>query len=419
VNSPAALNRSEEYVYHLCNRSFLSLWSYPSPRGKDAKELCDILVVCEPDVIIFSVKEISFKYKGNLPQDIARWKKEAIDKSCRQIYGAERWIHSADHVVKNDGTPGLDFPSNNVRRIHRIAVAIGGGGRLPIVFSDFGKGYIHVLDQRSLSLLLSELDTITDFVEYLNKKENLFLERKSVITGSCSEEDLLALYLHKGRSFPLGHDLIIIDDTLWRAFTNKKQYKAKKKADRDSFVWDRIIESFCGDIINGDIIVGNNLLDENFPRNLMFGRTLNDSERAIRIMARESRFSRRILGKSFMQFMKLASAKKVRARMFRSLSEVVYVFLACPHGEDRQFRVAELGLRCIIARSKFPNNPTIVGIATEQYIPNKGYSFDAMALYLPNWTPQDQTRAEEMEKEFGYFSNPVVKNRHEDEYPRR
>jgi hypothetical protein len=51
------VNQSEEYLARLCRRSFLSLWSYPTPQGKNAgKELCDCLVVCDPDVIIFSVK---------------------------------------------------------------------------------------------------------------------------------------------------------------------------------------------------------------------------------------------------------------------------------------------------------------------------------------------------------------------------
>ena len=58
------LTESERYLANLCEKSFLSLWSYPNvfrdqgrKEGKgDGKELCDLLVVFDRDVIIFSDK---------------------------------------------------------------------------------------------------------------------------------------------------------------------------------------------------------------------------------------------------------------------------------------------------------------------------------------------------------------------------
>lgn len=50
---------SEQLVYELSRKSFLSFWSYPNPLNDCQKELCDVLIVCDPDVIIFSIKEIS------------------------------------------------------------------------------------------------------------------------------------------------------------------------------------------------------------------------------------------------------------------------------------------------------------------------------------------------------------------------
>jgi hypothetical protein len=46
-----AVNDSEQFVYDICSKSFLSLWSYINPQGKTpGKELCDVLVVCNPHV---------------------------------------------------------------------------------------------------------------------------------------------------------------------------------------------------------------------------------------------------------------------------------------------------------------------------------------------------------------------------------
>src|SRR2546421_7426193 len=126
----AGLNETEKLVFNLCTKSFLSLWSYANPQGKTpGKELCDIFVVCEPDIIIFSVKEVAFAEEGDEQVNQQRWFKRAIEDSVKQIYGAERFINSAAHVVRKDGKPGLPLPGLAERRVHRIAVALGGKGK--------------------------------------------------------------------------------------------------------------------------------------------------------------------------------------------------------------------------------------------------------------------------------------------------
>lgn len=177
----------------------------------------------------------------------SRWRKKAIEESCKQIYGAERWIKSATHVIRKDGTRGLQLPGSAEQRIHRVAVALGGKGKVPISFGDFGKGFVHVFDEKSFAITLNELDTVEDFVKYLTDKEALYKSGvQTVFQGG--EEDLLATYLHQGRVFPSNHDLIVVEDSLWKKLIEKPEYKAKQIADKESYAWDRLIESFCGDI---------------------------------------------------------------------------------------------------------------------------------------------------------------------------
>ena len=61
------------------------------------------------------------------------------------------------------------------------------------------------------------------------------------------------------------------------------------------------------------------------------------------------------LGKSFSEFMGIASQRKVRSRMMMTLSGVVYVFLAKEKSIGRKYRIPELGLRCFIARGSISN----------------------------------------------------------------
>jgi hypothetical protein len=375
------VNSTEEFVLRLCQRSFLSLWSYANPQGKNAgKELCDILVVCEPDIIIFSVKAIGLTNAGNLITDWGRWQKRAIAASARQIYGAERWIKTAPQIIRKDGTPGLLFPKEATRRMHRVAVALGSQGKIPIQFGDFGKGFVHVFDETSLALIMHELDTVSDFVSYLADKEALY--QSGVHTEfHGAEEDLLAFYLHKGRSFPTDVDTLVVTDGVWEEFASKDEYKAKQLADQDSYIWDRLVDTISRDVLQG---------------NLEFGPSLNEAEMALRIMARENRFARRIMGRAFKEFIDLSRQNKVRSRMLVSPSGIVYVCLAIPHGQERHFRVAELRNQCFVARGLNREHTTVVGLATEQYEPGKGFSFDVVYLYKPQWTAADQEHMEGM-----------------------
>ena len=148
-------NEAEELVYQICRHSFLSLWSYMNPRKKpEGKELCDVLVVCEPDVIIFSVKQIKLANSSKPRIDAERWRRRAIDESCKQIYGAERVLRQSTHVVKHNNNLGVLLPNASDLRIHRIAVALGGERQVSLPFGDFGKGFIHVMDEGSFLALL-------------------------------------------------------------------------------------------------------------------------------------------------------------------------------------------------------------------------------------------------------------------------
>ena len=392
------MNQSEQFVFRLCRRSFLSVWSYPNPRGKGGKELCDILVVCDPHVIIFSVKEVDLKETGETAIGWERWRRSAIKESAKQIYGAERWLNAATSVVTREGEVALSIPDSSVRRVHRVAVALGGHGEVPISVGNMGKGYVHVFDEVALDAIMAELDTVTDFVKYLHDKEALEERDLQVITSG--EENLFASYLHNGRCFLPDANLLVIEDDLWEALKSKPEYVSRKEADKDSYFWDKLIEE---------------LFNNPDKENVLFKTSASEFERVVRVMAKEDRFCRRILSKSFREFHQEA---KTRSRMIQSPSGTLYVFLAFPHGEDRRYRIAELAGRCFVARGLNSSVTQVIGIATEQYEVGKGFSLDAYYLLKDKWTSEDQAQVEYLQREFGYFRNLRQTHMSEDEYPK-
>ncbi len=397
------VNKAEQFVFQVCKRSFLSLWSYINPQGKNNKELCDILIVCEPDIIIVSVKEVKVTKNKDITINWKRWNRNAIEESVKQIYGAERWMKSASNVIRKDGTKGLAFPKKEEQRIHRIAVALGRGEEVPMFYGDFGKGFVHVLDKIAFNIILQELDTIKDFIEYLSAKEE-FYSSKAQTPLLAGEENLLALYLSQGRKFPDEYDSVFLDNNLWEGMIKKPEYGKKKEADKISYVWDRLIDDISKSVLENK---------------LEYSSSPGHGEIILRAMARENRFSRRILGKLFAEFIALSSKNILRARMTPGPSGILYVFLAIPHTIERKYRIAELGTRCFVARGLNQDFDTIIGIATEQSKKGVGHSFDLYYLHKPDWTKKDQAHMEGIQKDCGFFVSSVKTKAQEDEYPQK
>ena len=402
--SPATFQSvSERFVYGLCQRTFLSLWSNANPRNAKGKELCDALVVCDPDVLLISVKDVQFNVEKSANVASERWLRAAVGESIAQLYGATRVLDAYDGpVIRQDGTAGLPFPPREQRRIHRLAVSLGSGGRVVLPEGDFGKGFVHVMDEGAFLHVMRYLDTITDLVDYLSAKEALVAMRPRLAVEG--EENLLAHYLHAGRKFrdDLPHD--VISDGAWRALEARGEFQRKLRADRISYLWDELVEYF-GRLANA--------------RSLESTNSLSDDEETFRLMARESRFNRRILAEALVEFAKRAERRELRARSFLSPSNVGYVFMNAGPAEDRGIRRQELTLRCIVGRGRLEAEgcKTVLGICFNIERAPEGHCEDIVRVHIPEWTIEHERQAENIKRDLGFFSTPEETRRHRDEYP--
>ena len=380
---------TEEFLTKLCKETFLSFWSFPTPFIKKGKELCDLLVVCDPDVVIFSVKEIKIKESGNTELDIDRWKRKALDESFKQIYGAERIINLKHEIFLDDLKTIVQLPKNGVRNVYRIAVAFGRGDKFPLIGSDSKKGFIHVFDEKSIQIVLQELDTITDFIDFLQEEERFIESGTRHI--AFSEEDMLALYFQYGFTFP-ENSLIYVSDDLWAAFTKTKEYKKEKRDNKISYLWDGIIEQLHEDFINGRTI---------------YGSSRDEIELSLRQMNKENRFQRRRLSVSLSEVIGKDDARKTpNSRIIKEIRDgaPVYVFLTRPF-EHRDSRLKELQLRCLIAKQMYQDSSVFVGIATEKYKRNQGFSIDLCYFHLPEWNDVLDKQVSNMKEELGMYKN--------------
>ena len=447
---------SEKYLAGLCNRAFLSLWSYPNVfrdqgigKNGEGKEVCDLLVVFGNDIILFSDKSCEFPSSGHLATDWSRWFKRAIERSAKQLYGGQRWIREHPERLFLDKRCQTSFPiplpPMETCRFHLVVVAlgakvrckqeVGGSGSLilvpeitgqnhmgpdcqPLCIGDIdpSRDFVHVLDDVTLDTILGELDTVGDFVDYLSRKEQLI--RSGKLAAAEGEENLLSYYVttmgDNGHDFvfPKEYEKMFVPDGQWEKHCQSQGRARKKAADTKSYLWDKIIEDFTTHVLNGTSLPGS-----------VTG--VSELEAGVRIMASERRIMRRMCAEALIDRVLSGPPDKTAIRTLMSNDDPTqaYVFIAMPEGENesenRRYRREFLIRYCFVLSWKHRQLRTIVGIATESGRGKSGRSYDLLVERPQEWTPELIADAKRVQEDLDILYDENIKTRpfHGQEYP--
>ncbi|KAA0969689.1 hypothetical protein FPY71_14310 [Aureimonas fodinaquatilis] len=438
---------SEKILAEIGEISFLNFWTFPSPYRKqklghdvdgkgDGKELCDLLIVCGDDVIIFSDKSVGWSVSAQSDIAWGRWFKAAVKDSVKQIRGAERWVTEFPDRIFLDRECTQPLPVNlpppERRRIHGVVVAVGAEvalkeitghesgmpmiashltdrqhwdrnapGFMPFAIGDVDPSgsFAHVFNRPAIHLLLSHLDTISDFSRYLRSRaESIRTQKLSLANG---EDDALAHYLkviderghrgfldHRGRPLKDGQTMVI-QGGYYEWFIRQPAFLRKIDDDKQSYLWDRMIEMFAGHVLQGTSIG----LDGSSPRSV-------EADECLRLMARENRLSRRLLSQAVTSaYEKMLAGNASRfARIIlpsenSEMPDLAYVFviMAVPdyldpnmeYEEYRAFRKATLGVYCMSVLQEHQHLASVIGIAVDAPAPfrrSEGSSEDLMLI---------------------------------------
>jgi hypothetical protein len=313
----------------------------------------------------------------------------------------ERRLAKATRVVRKDGSPGLRLPPLQTRRVHRIAVAVGGKGEVPIKSGDLGKGYVHVLTERGFKDLLTELDTITDLVGYLAAREACMAAgSRTLVLGP--ENNLLGYYILNDKKCPTAADVLMIDDTFWPGLTEREDYRRKQEADKISCDWDRLIELYVG------------------PERELLGEPeeqLTGMELALRVMAREDRLSRRMLAGGMRDFVEQAMNSPLRSRTICGNSGVIYVLIFFQPTEHGVRRLAVLNDRIGLARHTVGKGNTVIGIGFVESDPGIITVCELGYLDATEWSAEDEASAAKRKAERNFEARLKRWSVTEQEYP--
>ena len=454
VTRSDGVTASERYLKRLCDHSFLSLWSYPGvfrdqgrPWGKgDGKEVADLLVVFENHVIIFSDKHIQFD-AGSIGVAWSRWFKKAVLKSAQQVWGAERWIRQFPKRLFLDKACTVPFPidlpdpANAI--FHRIVVAhdasrvcrerFGGSGSLMLDTHlagdehlkksfvigriDAAKGYVHVFDDTSLNIVMTYLDTVSDFVAYLTKKEQLLTSGVHVL--ATGEEELLAEYVgnlnDEGEHdfvFPKDADGLFFPEGRWAKFLRSEERKAQIEANHISYSWDLLIEQFLHHLMSGT------QYEADCPE-------IGEQEKSFRWLARENRTRRRMLASAIHGLLENTPSNYRASRLLNPSrpGDPYFLFLLLPRYSSieekdyRRHRSELLRAYCQVVKLHFPDAQHIIGIATEPLDGDDRRSEDFVHLDATEWNEKLNEQARTIKRDLGIFVDIHTFAGREQEYP--
>ncbi len=408
IQKNTGVNDSERILSQLIEKTFLSLWSYPSPysdegitKNKIGKEICDVLVVFDKNIIIFSDKDINFNTEKNIKISWPRWYKKSVLASARQLYAAESWIKNRSTRIFLDKQCNLPFPidlSSGRFKFHLISITKnsvkpaenyfnlyekGSSGTLaynyelteeevlqtPFFVNDIDKNktFVHVWDEDTTDLIFTELRTISDFIGYLNSKEKSI--RNNKISGAMGEEEILASYFTgKSREFGLGEiqvpqiegHSVFLGEGLWNEFQKSADREAINFFQKQSEFWDDLTNRLSNGAVSAQVGEGLDL-------------PLKSHEVAIRGMASENTFARAVLSNAFLEKFSNVPKNIRSARLFPSpsIKDKLYIFLFLPkqsyetyedYRENRRAASQHYGL---VAKYLHPQYKIIQIIATE------------------------------------------------------
>lgn len=381
--------KAEEFVFELAENTFLTDWCYPNPLLPNGKELCDLLVVFDDVLIIWQIKDLKLDENNN-------YSTGEVKKNMQQLLTAKNrlLLHKMPIELDNPRRGKELFDASKIKQTYLISALLGDGEDY-FSFMEKQKGnQIHTFTRKFTELVLNELNTIADFTDYLNAKENQ-LSKISKILLNGEEEELLAYYLMNQRNFEevSKASFAIFEEGMWNDIKQKPEFIAKKKEDEISKGWDELIE----DVHRGK--------HEGY-------------EYVARELARPNRFERRMLAKAFFDAHVLADKETIHTtfRRIAKSNEVTYCFVFVKDDVDRETRRNMLSQICFVARGLYKDNKKVIGVATEMKF-RPTCSYDYCFINLPNWGEEEEKKKAEIQAKNGFFNNPKQKLVHEDEYP--
>lgn len=280
----------EDFVNKIAYKSFLKAFCFPNPLDitKDYKEISDLLILFNDICIIISVK--NYKFDGNYE----RYFKKTINKSINQINGAERLLFRDSPIVllKHPDRHEIAFDKKKYKKVFRLIVNINSEVKFYPTSIQINNKNFAVFDSLAWENAITILDTIPDFIQFLERRIELFDNKPGIIfpreeddfsdsdrvyaikiindliEGSTprfniilgSEQDLIAEYILSGYDFSDKIKNVEVDtkflklDGRWDQLNQYEEFSKAKLSYKHSYLIDSLVKEMIIDKKGGEFL---------------------------------------------------------------------------------------------------------------------------------------------------------------------
>lgn len=382
-------NEVEDLVEAICTKMFFSDFVVRNPtyRRKDGleKEAADLLVPFKNYLLVFQVKskieqkklsektEIEFKR-------IARIANEAVDqlKTIRRVIDNE-WLEKISTVKGFD----ITFDSSVYAKVIGVVIIdlIGEEQFSKEERTEFISSYlykygmpIHILMRSEFDALSTELDTLPDYIGFLDKRQQMLDNNLMLLPVSLL--DFLALYKMDPDlvNRALDHNTnLLIEDVMWESYQHdfSKDIARRNELNKPSYLIDAIVDFL-------HTSVGYNIPFSITKERGFSSQGTIDSYLTIAMeLASLPRLERRILGERLLRCMERAENQEQSFSMTMNADDSTAHLVLSMSGK-RSKRQSRLYHLCAMAYC-YLNLKQIIGVATEP-LTTKFRSFDAIGF---------------------------------------
>lgn len=403
---------SEAFLRTLADQTLLKLWAIPNTFYEPGKEMTDLVIPFGDDIVIISDKASHFDLE--IPIELAwqRWWRGAIDKSLKQLEGAMRTVSQRPSSVFMDAQASVpatvSLGPSGTKRLHLVGIArpehdpmIVPARWRDLTYVDgsttskpfeIGKieikdAIVHLFDGPTINLLLETLDTAPDFIAYIKGRE---VALRGASNYEFVERDLLGAALIGCDHDPLGRPSVPPLDTIvrgiWDDYASSDVARLRQEADRPSRIIDAYINQQYEEFAAGRFLYGS-------PR-------FEQHEQAMRLLAAESRFARRIIAHELYEILSEEDQTTFWASTVPSptVPRLRYVWLTYPKRpagvsveQGDKYLIQHLQDHVLVAQAMFEQS-LVMGIC----LPNKDADDTAIFTVLHEkvvWTDADQQHA--------------------------
>jgi hypothetical protein len=423
-----AKSASENFLKSLADRTFLRLWAVPNTFYAPGKELTDLMVPFGDDIIIISDKASRFAFEKAPEVAWRRWYSTTVLEGRRQLKTAMQRIERAPHAVYADGRARQPIPhdlgSVAAKRFHLVAIARPdldpesvpaawpgltyasdpSGKPFEIGPLEISGNVVHLFDGPTIDLLLEQIDTAPDFLAYLKGRARRLAEAEDY---RFVERDLLSAALigwdEEPPGLPSVPPLPAVVPGIWEMYAGSETPTRRREMDGPSRIVDRLIAIHHGEFAEG--------------RSLYEVPSFDQHEYAMRLLAAESRFARRIIAHELHDILAEPdqSTEWVATIPSPTMPTLRYVWLIHPDPPEgfptalADEAVRSMLMKYVLAISGRFEQSLIMGIA----LPNGRGQDTSIVIALhdsSNWTALDHEESRKL-REGGIFDTPDANHR--------